>query len=198
MLRLFILLTLICSPCFARGVNNIIYFNNIDARKSQDLSGDWHYSIDPYRVGQIGFHGTKAGDNALRYRDVNIDDEIAKNPKTFFEQDIDKAPLMKLPGAWNSLKTELRYYDGLVWYRKNFKNIASKNERAFLHFDGANYLVKAYINGHLVGEHEGGFTAFAFEITDYLKPTNNKIDLEIDCKNDEQSNPTPINDWDLY
>ncbi len=198
MLRLFLLLPLICSPCFAQDVNNIIYFNNIDGRKTQDLSGSWHYSIDPYRVGQIGFHGTKAGDNALRYRDVNIDDEIAKNPKTFFEQDMDKAPLMNLPGAWNSLKTELRYYDGLVWYRKNFKNIANKNERAFLHFDGANYLVKAYINGHLIGAHEGGFTAFSFEITDYLKPNDNKIDLEIDCKHDEQSIPTPITDWDLY
>ena len=94
--------------------------------------------------------------------------------------------------------THLDVYKRQVWYRKNFKNIASKNERAFLHFDGANYLVKAYINGHLIGAHEGGFTAFSFEITDYLKPNDNKIDLEIDCKHDEQSIPTPITDWDLY
>lgn len=197
MLRLFFILSLICTPAFAQVANkDIIYFNAIESRKNQDLSGDWHYSIDPYRVGQMGFHGGQVGENAQRYKDAA--EVLKNNPKTFVEQDMDKAPLMKLPGAWNSQVEKLRYFEGLVWYRKTFDNIAKTDERAFIHFDGANYLLTAYINGQKVGSHEGGFTAFAFEITQYLKSGNNRIDLEIDCKHDAQSVPTPITDWDIY
>lgn len=171
---------------------------NSSARKLQDLSGEWRYSVDPYRVGQIGFHGGSASPNALRYADTNIEAALIANPKTFFEQDMEKAPQIMLPGSWNSTQIDLRYYDGLVWYRKHFNNIAAQNERAFIHFDGANYKVSAYVNGNLVGTHEGGFTAFSFEITDKLRDGDNQITLGVDCKHDAQSIPTPITDWDLY
>jgi beta-glucuronidase len=29
-----------------------------DAREGRDLSGTWHYSVDPYREGLVGFHGS--------------------------------------------------------------------------------------------------------------------------------------------
>ena len=184
-------------PAFAQ-TSPPIELTNSQSRKTQDLSGAWHYSVDPYRVGEVGFHGGAPSPNAQRFRDVNIDQALLANPLTFFEQDMGKAPEITLPGAWNSTQTELRYYDGLMWYRRNFENIGAANERAFLHFDAVNYKVSAYVNGQLVGSHEGGFTAFNFEITDKLRAGDNQITLGVDCKHVEQSIPPPITDWDLY
>jgi len=175
-----------------------VELSNFTALKSQDIAGEWRYSVDPYRVGQVGFHGGAPSANALRFADANIDAILATNPKTFFEQDMEHAPEIKLPGAWNATQSELRYYDGLMWYRHHFDNLATPNERAFLHFDGVNYKVSAYVNGALVGSHEGGFTAFNFEITDKLRAGDNQITLGVDCVHNAQSVPPQVTDWDLY
>ena len=36
-------------------------------------------------------------------------------------------------------------------------------------FDGADYFVTVWLNGQLLGSHEGTFTAFAFDVTDKLR-----------------------------
>jgi beta-glucuronidase len=43
-----------------------------DMRESQDLSGPWHWSIDPYRDGLAGFHGAPAGEGSRRWFDRDI------------------------------------------------------------------------------------------------------------------------------
>lgn len=178
--------------------NPPIIFQNPDARKHVDLSGDWNYSIDHYRVGQKGFHGGEVGENAQRYNPQTEEEYLSKYPFSFVEQNMEKAPKMKLPGAWNSRLKELRYYDGLVWFRRHFENIGKNNERAFLNFEAANYKLDAWVNGKKVGHHEGGFTSFAFEITDFLKGHDNQITISVDCHHDEKSIPPPITDWDMY
>lgn len=175
-----------------------VIFQNPGARKHIDLSGEWNYSIDPYRVGQKGFHGGEVGENAQRYNPQTEEEYLTKHPFSFVEQNMEKAPKLKLPGAWNAQVKELRYYDGLVWFRRHFDNIGKENERAFLNFEAANYRLDAWVNGKKVGSHEGGFTSFAFEITDYLKPRDNQITISVDCKHDDKSIPPPITDWDLY
>lgn len=191
-------LSAFCGQAALAQSDSTIELTNSISRKSQNLSGAWRYSVDPYRVGQAGFHGGAPSTNALRFADTNIDAALATNPKIFFEQDMERAPQIKLPGAWNATQTELRYYDGLMWYRRHFDNLAIPNERTFLHFDGANYKVSAYVNGALVGSHEGGFTAFSFEITDKLRAGDNQITLGVDCAHDAQSVPPQVTDWDLY
>ncbi|NOT64642.1 MAG: beta-glucuronidase [Methylotenera sp.] len=191
-------LSVFCGQVALAQSHSTVELTNSTSRKSQNLSGEWRYSVDPYRVGQLGFHGGAPSANALRFADTNIDAALAANPKTFFEQDMEHAPQIKLPGAWNATQTELRYYEGLMWYRRHFDNIATQNERAFLHFDGANYKVSAYVNGALVGSHEGGFTAFSFEITEQLRAGNNQITLGVDCAHNAQSVPPQVTDWDLY
>ncbi|MBD8953105.1 MAG: glycoside hydrolase family 2 protein [Subdoligranulum sp.] len=41
--------------------------------------------------------------------------------------------------------------------------------RLFLRFDGAAHQAAVYVNGQLVGEHLGGYTAFTLEITDFVR-----------------------------
>ncbi len=55
------------------------------------------------------------------------------------------------------------------WYRKSFKignDLAGKTIR--LRFEAVDYLADVWLNGHYLGQHEGQFTPFEFEVTDKL------------------------------
>ncbi len=59
----------------------------------------------------------------------------------------------------------------LLWYRRTFRSPdLSGGKRLLLNFGAVDWQVKVYVNGKLVGEHTGGFDAFAFDITDALRP----------------------------
>lgn len=56
------------------------------------------------------------------------------------------------------------------WYRKTFLSPAvpaDKNLR--LIFDGADYFASVWLNGHKLGDHEGSFWSFDFDVTPYLR-----------------------------
>jgi beta-mannosidase len=56
------------------------------------------------------------------------------------------------------------------WYRKHFgagPKIAGTVTQ--IAFDGADYFVTVWLNGRLLGTHEGTYTAFAFDVTDKLR-----------------------------
>lgn len=89
-------------------------------------------------------------------------------------------------GEWK--KVSVPHYDGPVgkhtaYYRKEIEiNVPENGKRAFLHFDGADYISEIFINGAFVGSHEGFFGAFEFDITPYIK--NGKNILLVVLKND--------------
>ena len=59
---------------------------------------------------------------------------------------------------------------GTGWYRKSFTLPEScAGKRMVLNFDGVYSHAAVYVNGTKVGEHHYGYTAFAFDITDYVK-----------------------------
>ena len=58
---------------------------------------------------------------------------------------------------------------GTGWYRKHFVVPEKFEGRDFtLNFDGVYMNVEVYVNGQKVGEHNYGYTGFAFDITDEL------------------------------
>lgn len=58
---------------------------------------------------------------------------------------------------------------GTGWYRKSFTLPETMAGKTFLlNFDGVYMHATVYVNGTQVGEHHYGYTAFAFDITDYL------------------------------
>lgn len=76
---------------------------------------------------------------------------------------------------------------GVGWYRKSFV-VPEKyqDKQLMIEFDGAYMNAEIYLNGQKLGEHPYGYTAFAFDLTDYLicdgktenilvVKTNNKI-----------------------
>ena len=73
-----------------------------------------------------------------------------------------------LPHTWNADDMQLRvedFYQGEATYRKvcNFPE-EWKDRRLFLRFEGVGSCARVYVNGVLVGEHRGGYSAFACEI----------------------------------
>ncbi len=74
-----------------------------------------------------------------------------------------------------------------VWYRRNIAIPAQQlGKRAILHFQAVDYLAKVWVNGRYVGSHEGGYSAFSYDITEFLLSEGDnvlivKAEDSIDC-----------------
>ena len=163
---------------------------NIEARDALDLSGEWHYIVDPQKIGIL------RGD---RRRTAVFEDQAEPNsPVDFLEYNFNAAPVMTVPGDWNGQDPTLHWFEGLVWFRKVLELEGPQTARRFLHVGAANYKALVYVNGEKVGEHEGGFTPFAFDISSKLKEGRNSIVIGVDATHSNDSVPTPITDWKTY
>ena len=69
----------------------------------------------------------------------------------------------------NSLKCE--WIENRWWiYRREFdRRDIPAHRKTLLHFEGVDYACMVYLNGHLLGEHEGMYEDFAFDMTDLLQ-----------------------------
>ncbi|HVR43733.1 MAG TPA: glycoside hydrolase family 2 TIM barrel-domain containing protein [Thermoanaerobaculia bacterium] len=78
-----------------------------------------------------------------------------------------------LPHTWNrddAFDEAPGYRRGAGWYRRALPlDPAVRGKRLFLYFEGANQVADVWVNGRAAGTHVGGYTAFAFEVTDLLR-----------------------------
>ena len=169
-----------------------------DLREGTDLSGPWHYSIDPFRSGIAGFHGEAPDSGQQRWRDVDVRKAMASDSRVLYEFDLARSPLTSLPSSWLTEAPELRHYQGLMWYQRTFPAPARRQGRYFLRFGAANYSTVVYLNGQEVGRHEGGFTPFAFDVTKFLRDGDNQITVGVDSQATEATMPPPVTDWENY
>jgi beta-glucuronidase len=65
------------------------------------------------------------------------------------------------------------YYTGSAWYLKSFP-AASRSEgvRTFIRFEAVFYKAQVWLNGKLLGEHDGGYTPFEFDATGLVAENN--------------------------
>lgn len=76
-----------------------------------------------------------------------------------------------LPHTWNNLDGQDGgdYYRGPSWYRKNIYVPGEyEGKKVFVRFGAAGMIADVYVNGKFVGEHKGGFAAFAFDISRFV------------------------------
>ena len=65
-----------------------------------------------------------------------------------------------------------------VWYRRHFDvPPALRGRRLLLHFGAVDWHARVWLNGQFLGEHRGGYSAFAFEITAAARPEGNELVL---------------------
>jgi beta-galactosidase/beta-glucuronidase len=120
------------------------------------LAGEWRFAIDPASQGQ-----------ALAWSDPEFDDSAWA--------------MVTVPHTWNVM-AEHFHYEGLAWYRRRFL-LPDTAQVAHLRliFAAIFYRARVWLNGADLGTHEGGYTAFAFDVSGMVNPGGeNLLAVQVD------------------
>jgi len=166
---------------------------NISSRQTTSLDGQWQAIVDPYDVGALDYRAQPLKNNQGFYKNYKPQSE-----SELVEYDFDGSGQLHVPGDWNTQRESLLFYEGSVWYKRSFDYAKSPKNRLFLHFGACNYLAAVYLNGEELGEHEGGFTPFDFEITNRVRAHGNFLVLRINDSRGKDQVPTVNTDWWNY
>jgi beta-glucuronidase len=146
---------------------------------SLPLLGDWRFSIDKDQIGE------KQG-----WMNSEFDDSSWAS--------------VSVPHTWNVMP-EYSDYEGLAWYRRTFTVPSNlQNAHLRLSFGAVFYLARVWLNGQYLGQHEGGYTAFEFDVTPLVNPgEKNVIAVQVDNLRATNRIPVVINpnwsfDWWNY
>jgi beta-galactosidase len=103
---------------------------------------------------------------------------------------------IKIPHTWNAYDMQHYqnvFYEGEALYKKEYYGDPSiKDKRVFLRFEGVASVADVYVNRNFAGKHEGGYSAFAIEISDLLK-TDKKNEIIVKVSNKSRPDVIPIN-----
>jgi beta-glucuronidase len=103
---------------------------------------------------------------------------------------------VEVPASWGEELPEFRHFEGWVWFARAFdRGEIDEDDRTFLRFGAINYKAEVWLNGERLGEHEGGYTPFSFEITDALQDGENVIVVRTDNERYEDGIPNESTDW---
>jgi beta-galactosidase/beta-glucuronidase len=109
-----------------------------------DLNGDWKFSVDPEGRGV----------------DLGWPNKIP-----------DATERVTVPHTWNIGKYD--DYEGTAWYFKSFDiPDGMLKSHVELHFGATFYASRVWLNGVELGQHEGGHTAYYFDLTPHLRRSN--------------------------
>ena len=78
-----------------------------------------------------------------------------------------------------SLELLESYSRKAVVYRRSLPN-PSEGRRQFVKVDAAATVATVKVNGSEVGVHKGAFTAFCYEVTQFMKPSGNELEITVD------------------
>lgn len=69
-----------------------------------------------------------------------------------------------------------------VWYGRDLELPEKYNgKKVILNFQASDYITKVWINGELAGTHKGGYTAFSFDISEFIDYENsNRIIIKVE------------------
>ena len=165
---------------------------DVDHRKTMSLDGDWHSIVDPYGKGLYTFH------RELRKDGFFLNGVPEAGSDGLLEYDFAKSPTLKVPGDWNTQSDLLYYYEGLIWYQRDFNYEPIAGHRTFLHIGAANYKSMTWVNGQPVCAHEGGFTAFDCDVSASVHAGKNFVVIAVDNTRLADGVPTLSTDWWNY
>lgn len=175
-----VLLTAICLS--AQGAPRTA-LANVRSRAGISLDGAWNTIVDPYEIG-LGSHF--------------YENSKPKTKGDLLEFDFEHSPKLHVPGDWNTQRESLLFYEGPIWYQRNFSYHKRSGIRDFLYFGAANYFARVWLNGKKLGEHTGGFTPFDFDASDQLVDGDNSVVVEVDNTRHLDGVPALKTDWWNY
>jgi len=142
-------------------------FRTTSLRPQVQLAGFWDFVTDPKSEGE-----------SAKY--------FASFPKP--------ETRMWIPGSWNAY-ARYWHYQGVAWFHRPFEIPANGQLR--IRFAGVFYRSKVWLDGKLLGEHEGGYTPFTFLIPTVTKGTHRLV-VSVDNRLDHETLPKNGVDWFPY
>ncbi|WP_307362077.1 glycoside hydrolase family 2 protein [Microbacterium murale] len=96
-------------------------------------------------------------------------------------------------------------YHPVVWYRReltaaDLEQVGHvQGQRLLVHFGAVDYRARVWLDGHVVGEHEGGHTPFVLDVTDALADTATHV-LVVRAEDDphDVAQPRGKQDWEEH
>jgi beta-glucuronidase len=184
--------TLLAAPVFAWAAPAPIVITGADRRPAISLDGEWAAIVDPYFSGLFSFHHIEKPNGWF------LNEKAKPGDTGPIEYDFSKAPKLKVPGDWNTQRESLFFYEGPIWFERDFTYQPKEHTRVFLHVGAANYRSWFWVNGKKVCEHEGGYTSFNCEVTEQVHAGPNFIAAAVDNTRHEDNIPTLETDWWNY
>ena len=176
----------------AQATKGTIVLTGADRRPAMSLDGEWASIADPYFSGLFSFHHEEKKNGWFLNYHPKPDDPFPT------EYNFELARKLKVPGDWNTQRDSLFFYEGPMWYERNFVYTKKDHTRVYLHVGAANYHSWFWVNGQKVCEHEGGFTAFNCEVTQAIHAGDNFVVAAVDNTRHEDNMPTLQTDWWNY
>ena len=158
---------------------------NITGRETESLNGKWNFAPDLY-------------DTCRRSHWFSANRLNAEGRELPLDFDWESWELMTVPSCWNMQQPELHYFEGSGVYTRTFRYVPkAKGERLLLRFEGASYRATVFLNGTLIGTHDGASTPFNADISDVVKE-DNRIIVSVDARRSPDRVPMENTDWFNY
>jgi hypothetical protein len=98
----------------------------------------------------------------------------------------------QVPMPWQAQFDDLRLASGTAWYRRTVAvdpaALDALPERAaILHFGAVDYHATVWLNGACVGDHEGGYLPFEFDVAAHLRPGDNDLVVRVEDAGDDRA-----------
>ncbi|WP_343690870.1 glycoside hydrolase family 2 TIM barrel-domain containing protein [Chitinophaga sp.] len=122
-------------------------------QQDNSLNNEWRFAADPVKVGEQE-HWQDTAFASASFDKVNVPHCFSTDPRYFF-------------------------YTGTAWYFKHFDAKPAGQDHVFLRFEAVFYKSKIWLNGVLLGTHEGGYTPFEFDVTSLLT-SRNTLAVQVD------------------
>ena len=130
------------------------------------LDGQWYFRLDPSGIGlRRGY--ARAAQSLSGWTPITV------------------------PYAWNATDESPASMRGTIgWYRKDFRlPRVPKGSTWIVRFESVNYRATVYLNGHVLGRHEGGYIPFEFDLGRYLKKGTNSLVVRADSRRNLETMP---------
>lgn len=144
-------------------------------------------------------HKTKTAEPAIPPTDIRLDqnwqfhrsDATGGGSKKVPAPDAPGWTTVSVPHSWNAQDaqdgggSESRenpgYYRGPAWYKTTFEAPAHGiTDIVYLRFEAVSSVADVWLNGQYLGKHRGAFNAFAFDISETVRPGANELVVRAD------------------
>lgn len=116
--------------------------------------------------------------------DFVFDDENVGEKKGYYKAFPADSQKITVPFSYETVKSGIgdQTVHNVVWYNRTFTAEPLANgQRYIIHFEGSDYTTKVWVNGMMIGAHEGGYCRFSVDVTDYLSESGENT-LTVRCE----------------